>query len=230
MTATYNEAENIGSLIKDIFSLRKDCHILVVDDNSPDGTGSIVNKMMESDSRLHIIERPGKMGYGTAYIEGFLWALKRKNYEYIISMDSDYSHHPSYIEDMLHKIKTCDVVIGSRYIRGGDTVNWGLHRKVLSRSANIYSKMVLNIPVNDCTSGFRCYRREIVERIDFSKIKSNGYSFLEEILYCCKLLNASFGEVPIIFKDREMGKSKINKNEIFKAILMVPYLRITGRR
>ncbi len=224
ITATYNEAENIGPLINNILNLYNNCDILVVDDNSPDGTGSLVKKIMQSEQRVHLIERAGKMGYGSAYVEGFCWALKQ-HYQYVISMDSDFSHDPSHIKDMLDKITSYDVVIGSRYIPDGGTKNWGLHRKILSRTANIYAKLILNISVRDCTSGFRCYRREILEHIDFTNIESDGYSFLEEILYYCKCAQASFSEIPIIFKDREMGKSKINKNEIIKAILMVPRLR-----
>ncbi len=221
---TYNEAENIENLIYDILKINDICHILIIDDNSPDGTGAIVKKLMKSQDRVFIIERQEKMGYGTAYVEGFLWALSKK-YKYIVTMDSDYSHDPCHISEMLEEIKTYDVVIGSRYIPGGGTKNWGIHRKVLSRCANMYAKVVLNVSVNDCTSGFRCYKRHILEQIDFTTIRSDGYSFLEEILHYCKLFNASFSEVPIIFKDREFGKSKINKNEIIKAILILPCLR-----
>lgn len=230
ISAAYNEAENIEHLVSDILARYSTCDVLIIDDNSPDGTGALVKKMMQSDSRVNLIERPGKMGYGTAYIEGFCWALARRQYDTVITMDTDYSHDPRYIGPMLEKIRSADVVIGSRYIKGGGTINWGVHRQILSRSANIYAKIILNIPVHDCTSGFRCYRRSVLEKIDFPAIRSNGYSFLEEILYSCKLLGASFDEVPIIFKDREFGKSKINRNEIIKAILLVPCLRFKKKR
>lgn len=225
ITATYNESGNIARLIDELFHLRDNVHVLVVDDNSPDGTGGIVKKLMNTYQGLHLLARAGKLGYGTAYIEGFNWGLARKQYNNFVSMDADFSHLPSYIPHMLEQIKTADVVIGSRYVDGGGTKNWGMHRKILSRGANVYSRFILHIPVHDCTSGFRCYRREMLEKIDFSQISSNGYSFLEELLYFCKLKSASFYEIPIIFNDREFGKSKINKTEIIKAILKVPSLR-----
>ena len=227
--ATYNEADNIGVLIKEIVNNRKDADILVIDDNSPDGTSEIVENLQETYSVINLIKRSGKLGYGSAYQEGFNWASKYKNYKYLMTMDADFSHHPRYINEILELIKGKSIVIGSRYIEGGGIKNWGIHRKILSRGANLYSRCILNIPVTDCTSGFRCYRKEIIETIDFYTMTSNGYSFLEEVLYICKLKGASIGEVPIIFENRKYGKSKISKKEIFKAVIKVPQLRLKWR-
>lgn len=227
---TYNEADNIGLLIKEIFSNRNDADILVIDDNSPDGTTEIVERLEKTYSVINLIKRSAKLGYGSACQEGFNWALKYKNYKYLITMDADFSHHPKYINDILEGIEEKSIVIGSRYIEGGGIKNWGIHRKILSRGANLYSRCILDIPVSDCTSGFRCYRRELIEKIDFNAITSNGYSFLEEVLYICKLQGASIGEVPIVFENRKYGKSKINKKEIVKAIIKVPQLRLKWKK
>lgn len=230
ITATYNEADNIELLIKQILSNRNDVDILVIDDNSPDGTAEIVEKLQKIYSVINLIKRSAKLGYGSACQKGFRWALKYKNYKFFITMDADLSHDPKYISALLEMIKEKDVVIGSRYIKGGGVKNWGIHRKALSLGANLYSRYILNIPVTDCTSGFRCYRREVIEKIDFNTITSEGYSFLEEMLYICKLHNASMGEIPIVFENRKFGKSKINRKEILKAIAKVPQLRFKSNR
>ena len=230
ITATYNEAENIKHLINEIHKIGPNFNILVVDDNSPDGTGEIVAKLSKSNNTVHLLSRKGKLGYGSAFIEGFSWGLANKNFNYFISMDADFSHQPQHIKQMLEQLNSADVIIGSRYIPEGGTRNWGIHRKILSLGANIYSRLILNVSVNDCTSGFRCYKRHVLENIDLSKITSNGYSFLEEILYYCKLQNIVFKEIPIIFKNRKYGKSKINKNEIIKAIFKTPALRLFPKK
>jgi dolichol-phosphate mannosyltransferase len=226
---TYNEIANIERLTNEIITYRPDADILIIDDNSPDGTANLIEKMGGTHDQIRLIRRSGKMGYGSACQEGFKWALRCKNYKYIITMDADFSHHPKFINGMLQSLETQEkaVAIGSRYIEGGGVKNWGINRRILSRGANLYSRLILGIPVSDCTSGFRCYRRELIEDIDFSNIISDGYSFLEEILYICKLNGASIGEVPIIFENRRYGKSKINKKEIFKAMIKVPKLRIS---
>ena len=230
LIATYNEAENIELLISEIFRNRNDVDILVIDDNSPDGTAEIVRGLKESNPAINLVERPAKLGYGSAHQNGFKWALINEDYKYFITMDADFSHHPRYIDRLMDRIHDKTVVLGSRYIEGGGIKNWGINRRVLSRVANIYSRWILDIPVSDCTSGFRCYRRELIEKIDFSAITSDGYSFLEELLYVCKLQGASIGEVPIVFENRKYGKSKINKKEIFKAVVKVPQLRLKGKR
>ncbi|RJP56574.1 MAG: polyprenol monophosphomannose synthase [Candidatus Auribacter fodinae] len=226
--ATYNEADNISRLIDDIIALEAGIHILVVDDNSPDGTAECVTQCRKKyPDTVHLIKRSNERGYGSAFVAGFQWGLNQKQFTTFISMDADFSHLPRYIPVMLEKLNGADVVIGSRYIPGGKTKNWGLHRRILSRGANIYSRLLLHIPVNDCTSGFRCYRRSILENINLSGITSNGYSFLEEILYNCRRAGALFQEIPIEFIDRTYGTSKLSKKEIFKAILKVPKLRFS---
>jgi len=228
---TFNEIDNIERLMKRILTDRRDADILIIDDNSPDGTANVVEKMEEAYDEINLIRRSGKMGYGSACQEGFKWALAYENYRYMITMDADFSHDPKYISAMLESIETekKGVVIGSRYMEGGGVRNWGMYRRILSRGANLYSRLILGIPVSDCTSGFRCYRREFIRKIDFTRIISDGYSFLEEMLYLCKLNCASIGEIPIIFENRRHGQSKINKKEIFKAIVKVPKLRISYR-
>jgi len=230
ITATYNEAENIKNLISEIHKISPNFNVLVVDDNSPDGTGKIVADLSKTDKTVNLIKRKGKLGYGSAFIEAFSWGLANKNFDFFISMDADFSHHPRHINQILEQLNKADVIIGSRYIPEGGTRNWGIHRKILSYCANIYSRLILNVPVNDCTSGYRCYKRHVLENIDLSKITSNGYSFLEEILYYCKLQNISFKEIPIIFKNRKYGKSKINKNEIIKAIFKTPAMRLFPKK
>ncbi|MCB1194965.1 polyprenol monophosphomannose synthase [bacterium] len=224
ITATYNEAENIRRLITQILSISA-VDILVIDDNSPDGTAQIVCELKKSCPSVHLILRAGKQGYGSAFVEGFRWGLE-KGYQCIITMDADFSHDPVYISQMLTAVACAGVVIGSRYVDGGGTRNWGVHRKILSWAANIYSRIILSADVHDFTSGFRCYRREVLEQIDFAAITSNGYSFLEEILYECIRIGTTILEIPIIFTDRKYGKSKINKSEIFKAIIKLPVLRL----
>ncbi len=225
ITATYNEADNIECLINSLYKERSDIDILVVDDNSPDGTAQKVKDLTKTFAGLNIIERAGKLGYGSAFVEGFKWGLAKDQYDYFVSMDADFSHNPCYLNSLLSLAESTDVVIGSRYIPGGGTKNWGLHRRLLSKYANIYARIILNISIKDCTGGFRCYRKKVLEEIDFDSIISDGYSFVEELLYLCKIQGSEFGEVPIIFEDRQYGKSKINKKEIFKAIVKVPYLR-----
>lgn len=224
--ATYNEKNSIGKLLAEIISIVPGIHILVIDDNSPDGTAAQIKSMRKQYPTIHLIERSGKLGYGSAFLTGFTWGMQQSTYNFFISMDADFSHAPQYIPHLLKAASESDVAIGSRYIPGGGTKNWGVHRKILSRGANIYSCLILGIPVHDCTSGFRCYRRSILEKIDFSKITSDGYSFLEELLYYCHRAGARFCEKPIIFVDREHGRSKLSRKEIFKAILAVPLLRL----
>ena len=226
--ATYNEAQNINLLIDKIFSQTDNLFCLVVDDNSPDGTADLVEKLQTKyTDHLFLIKRSAKLGYGTAFIEAFKFGLNHpEHFDCFLTMDADFSHNPNYIPDFIKKITDSDIAIGSRYVKGGGTQNWGIHRKILSYGANIYSRVLLNIPVADCTSGFRAYRRDVIEKIDFEHIESNGYSFLEELLYYCFLNKFTIAETPIIFVDRKLGQSKINRKEIFKAIVKVFKLRL----
>lgn len=226
---TYNEAENIAELISQLLALPIEANIIVVDDNSPDGTGAIVDELRATNTRVHIIHRPKKLGLGTAHIAGIQYALA-ENAEYILTMDADFSHHPKYIPAMLALAQTHHVTIGSRYVPGGGVENWGIHRRFLSATANRAARIGLGLKVHDCTAGFRCYRREVLLKLDLDAIFSNGYSFLLEMAYKCQRLRCSFGETPIIFTNRALGTSKISQNEIFKAMYTVLRLGLTRPR
>jgi len=214
---TYNEKENIEAIIRKVFSLKKDFHILIIEDNSPDGTGDIVKGLMkEFPGQLHIEERKGKLGLGTAYIHGFKWALSR-DYEYIFEMDADFSHNPADLERLYHAtaIEGNDLAIGSRYITGVNVVNWPMGRVLMSYYASAYVRLILGIGIRDTTAGFKCYRRKVLEAIDFSQIKFTGYAFQIEMKYTAFKLGFVIKEVPIIFTDRTKGTSKMSSG-IFK--------------
>jgi len=217
---TYNERENIALLIDAIVSLSLDIRVIVVDDNSPDGTGDLLDEKAVTMPALHVIHRPGKMGLGTAHIAGFKSALGM-DVECILTMDADFSHHPRYIPDLLAAAQNADIVIGSRYVPGGGTVNCGPNRTLLSRMANLSARTVLGLRATDCTAGFRCYRREVLEHAPLDAIFSNGYSFLIEMLYKCQRLGYRVAEVPIVFENRQRGSSKISKSEIMRAAYTV---------
>ncbi len=224
---TYNEANNIRHLVERILSQNLDMHIIIVDDNSPDRTGEIAEQLrIRFKPRVHVIHRPGKLGLGSAYITGFNYALKNLKPEYILTMDADFSHDPDRIPDFVRKMEEgYDVVVGSRYIHGGG-VEWQFYRKILSRGANLFAKTVLGFSVHDLTGGFRCYRREALEKINLSEINSDGFSFMEEFLYLCKKANCRITEIPIFFRERQKGKSKLSKVEMVKFFLTVLRLRI----
>ncbi len=214
---TYNEKENIEKMVRKVFSLPHDFHLLIVDDGSPDGTAAIVKGLMgEFEGRLHIQERTGKLGLGTAYIHGFKWALQRE-YQYVFEMDADFSHNP---DDLLRLREAChekgaDVAVGSRYVRGGKVKNWPIGRILMSYFASVYVRMVLWLRVKDTTAGFKCYRRKVLETIDLDQVRFVGYAFQIEMKYKAKKLGFKLAEVPITFIDREEGVSKMSKG-IFK--------------
>jgi dolichol-phosphate mannosyltransferase len=218
---TYNEKENIESLVTQLLALPVGLKVIVVDDNSPDGTGDIADRLAEEDEgRVSVIHRAGKLGLGTAYIAGFKHALA-DGADLVCSMDADFSHNPRYIPDMLAKVEQgCGLVIGSRYVRGGGS-NHGVIRKVFSWGANTITRVMLGLHAHDTTAGFRCYRREVLESLDLDSIKSSGYSFLFEMLYNVERRGWKVGEVPIFFEDRRLGASKVSKGEIAKALLAV---------
>lgn len=224
---TYNESENIGKLLDDIFSRYPEkLDVLVIDDNSPDGTAGLVKKKQQKNKRLFLRERPGKMGLGTAYIDGFRYALMH-GYERIMEMDADYSHDPEVIGIMLEEALTTDLVIGSRYI--GNTVNvvnWPLGRLVLSKMASIYTRFVTGIPISDPTSGYKCFRADVLRAVDLNSVKSQGYSFQIEMNFRIWKKGFTIGEVPIIFIDRAVGKSKMTKKNIFEAVWVVWWLKV----
>jgi len=224
---TYNEKENIASLVEAIVALPVAASVIVVDDNSPDGTGRLVDEMAAANRAIRPLHRPAKLGLGTAHIAGMRKALA-DGADLIVTMDADFSHHPRYIPDLVAAIANLDLCIGSRYVRGGGTENCTLPRRVLSEGANTFARVMLGLHAHDCTAGFRCYRREVLSRVPLDSIFSDGYSFLVEMLYLCQGLGARVGEVPIIFENRRRGKSKISRKEIAAAMYTV--LRLSARR
>jgi dolichol-phosphate mannosyltransferase len=222
---TYNELENIRLLIPDLLGRYNDLDILVVDDSSPDGTGNFVQELAKSNDRIKLIVRGKKMGLGTAYTEGFKYALKN-DYEYIFEMDADYSHDPKEINNFLKATKEYDLVLGSRYIKGVNVVNWPMRRLLLSYFANIYTRLITGIPIMDATGGYKCFRRKVLESIDFDDVKSNGYAFQIEITFKVWRKGFKIGEIPIVFVDRTMGHSKMSKKIVREAVFMVWKLRL----
>lgn len=224
---TYNEKDNIINIINAILEVKNDMHVLVVDDNSPDGTANLVKDFAQTNSNIHIIVRAGKMGLGTAYCEGFAWALEN-GYEAIMEMDADFSHDPKEIPNFMEAIKEYDLVIGSRYSVGVNVVNWPLRRLILSYGANIYARFITGIPVHDATGGFKCFRAEALRKIDLTRIKSNGYGFQIEMNFKLWKKGARIKEIPIIFIDRRSGVSKMNKKIIYEALFLVWKLKIAS--
>jgi len=224
---TYNERENIVLLIPELLALPVEVHVLVVDDNSPDSTGLIAEEMSAKNPRVSAVHRSSKLGLGTAYIAGFKQALAAGS-DRILTMDADYSHHPRYIPAMIERSQTADLVIGSRYVRGGGAVDSPAMRRLLSYGANAFAKIMLGLKAMDCTAGFRCYRRQVLESIDLDSIFSNGYSFLIEMLYQVQRRGWKVSEVPIQFMDRRLGASKISRDEISRALYTV--LRLSAAR
>lgn len=210
---TYNEAENIGRLIKTIQGIWHDLDIVVVDDGSPDGTGDLAAAF----EGVHVVRRSGKLGLGTAYVAGFRYAID-KGYARIGGMDADFSHDPAVLPALFALLDDFDVGIGARYVPGGGTRNWGLHRQFLSRSANAFARFMLRFSAHDVTSGYRSYRREVLESIDLDALASHGYSFLVELLYRCVQHGFSVGETPIIFEDRAEGASKMSIKEVWGGV------------
>lgn len=224
---SYNEAENVLPLTADVLSRDPRLEVLVVDDNSPDGTADLVAEAKAKEPRLHLLRRPGKLGLGSAYLAGFREALDR-GADLVLTMDCDYSHHPRYLPAMLSAMDDADMVIGSRYVPGGGVENWALRRRILSRFANFYTRVLLRLPVRDCTAGFRCYRRDVLLRVDPFEIRSSGYSFLEEMVWRVHRHGFRIREIPIVFEDRTRGDSKIDSSEIYRAAWHV--LRTALRR
>jgi len=222
---TYNERDNIDTLIADVLALPVDVSVIVVDDNSPDGTGQTAEEWAAREGRVQVIHRAGKLGLGTAYVAGFRRALAN-GFDRIMTMDADFSHHPRYIPAMIGLSRECDLVIGSRYVTGGGTLHCSLKRRALSRGANTFARLMLGLRATDCTAGFRCYRREVFASIDLDTIFSNGYSFLIEMLYRVQRKGWTIGEVPIVFEDRRFGTSKISRQEVYRA--MVTVLRLSA--
>jgi dolichol-phosphate mannosyltransferase len=222
---TYNERENIEAMVPAVLEKDPSLDILIVDDNSPDGTGRIADSMSQADQRIFVLHRQSKAGLGTAYISGFKFALEKK-YDLVFEMDCDFSHDPKYIPDFLRAAQEADLVLGSRYISGVNVVNWPISRLLLSYYANVYSRIVTGLPVRDATGGFKCFRRQVLESIDLDRVKSNGYSFQIEMSFRAWKRGFRIKEIPIVFEDRKVGQSKMSKSIVREAIWMVWRLRI----
>lgn len=223
---TYNEAENISRIIPEVLKQGELFDILVVDDNSPDGTAQIVKRLQnELGDRLHLLERQGKMGLGTAYVAGFKYALE-SNYDYIMEMDADFSHNPAMLPQFIEAIEEADLVLGSRYVNGVNVINWPLRRLLLSYGASMYTRCITGLRVKDPTGGFKCFRRQVLEAIDLDKVRSNGYSFQVEMSFRAWAKGFKIKEIPIVFTDRVGGKSKMSSKIVREAIWMVWMLKI----
>jgi len=221
---TYNERDNIGPLLERLLALPFGLHMLVVDDGSPDGTAECVKSLQARSDRVHLLERPGKMGLGSAYRDGFRYALER-GAEYIFEMDADFSHDPDAIGGFLEHADDYDVVLGSRYLHGVTVVNWPLSRLILSYSANVYTRVITGLPLRDATGGFKCFRRRALQAVRLERVKSDGYAFQIEMSFKCWKKGFRIKEIPILFVDRRAGVSKMNRRIVWEAAWMVWRLR-----
>jgi len=226
---TYNERENLPRLVPAILEQGDSFSVLVVDDNSPDGTGAIADELAAGNPRVSVLHRDGKRGLGTAYVAGFKWALEH-GFDYVFEMDADFSHDPADLPRLLDGARQGDCAIGSRWVPGGGTVNWSLLRTLISRGGSVYAKLILGVPVNDLTSGFKCFAAYVLRELDLDSIHSNGYGFQVEVNYRCHRLGFRITEVPIKFVDRRVGKSKMNAGIVVEAASMVWKLRLSGER
>lgn len=222
---TFNEKDNIERLVQEILK-QNDCfHVIIVDDNSPDGTGVLADRLASANDRVRVIHRKEKLGLGSAYRDGFRYALE-SGAEVIIEMDADFSHDPVNLNRFLEKLEEFDFVVGSRYMNGVSVVNWPIRRLMLSYCANVYTRLITGLKISDCTSGFKCFRRNVIEAVNLDTIKSDGYSFQIEMKYRCVEQGFKAGEIPIIFIDRHSGTSKMSKRIVREAIVMVWKLRL----
>jgi dolichol-phosphate mannosyltransferase len=222
---TYNERDNIEKIVHAVLPMDPRIHVLIVDDNSPDGTGDLADKLASQEIRVNVLHREKKEGLGRAYIAGFKWAIEHK-FDFIFEMDADFSHGPEYLRDFLREIQNHDLVIGSRYISGVNVINWPMSRLLLSYYANAYTRVITGLPLRDATGGFKCFRREVLEAIDLDDIRSSGYSFQIEMSMRAWKKKFRIKEIPIIFVDRIAGTSKMSKRIVREAIWMVWLLRI----
>jgi len=223
---TYNEAPNLAGLLPQVLAQDPRIDVLVVDDNSEDGTGRIADELARSDARIHVLHREGKLGLGTAYRAGFRWGLER-GYDYLFEMDADFSHDPAHLKEFLKAVEGADLVLGSRYLGGKVTVvNWPMGRLMLSYCANIYARWLTGLRIWDLTGGFKCFRRRVLEAIDLEQVRSNGYAFQIEMSVRAWRKGFKLAEIPIVFVDRTEGQSKMNKAIVREAVWMVPRLRL----
>jgi dolichol-phosphate mannosyltransferase len=222
---TYDERENLVELLGRIFAQNLPTEVLIVDDNSPDGTGILAGEIAAADPRVHVMHRAGKMGLGSAYVAGFRWALDR-DYDAVFEMDADFSHNPDSLGEFLRELEKADLVLGSRYLHGVTVVNWPLSRLILSYSANVYSRIITGMRVKDLTGGYKCFRRQVLEAIDWSRVGSDGYAFQIEITFKAWRKGFRIKEIPIMFVDRRAGSSKMSRKIVREAVWMVWRLRL----
>lgn len=226
---TYNERENLEALLEGLWSHCPEAHVLLVDDGSPDGTGNLADVIARSEPRLQVLHRAAKSGLGTAYVEGFRIALAQE-YELVVEMDADLSHRPEDLPRLLEGALHADLVIGSRNIRGGSVVGWSALRRAISRGGSLYTRLILGLPVHDCTSGFKCFRRDALLTLDLAQLRSNGYGFQVEVNHLCHRAGLRIVEVPITFPDRTRGHSKMSSRIVLEAMLVVLGLRLRSRQ
>jgi dolichol-phosphate mannosyltransferase len=227
---TYNERDNVERVVDEFLEPVPGSELLFVDDNSPDGTGRRLDELAEADPRVHVVHRPGKLGLGSAYVAGFRWGLAH-GYDVLLEMDADFSHDPKYLPSLVERARTgADMVVGSRYAPGGGTENWGLARQMISRFGGLYARTVLGVPIRDMTAGFICYRRETLERIDLGAVRSNGYSFQIEMKYRVLQAGMRVEEIPIVFVDRRVGRSKMSRAIVAEALVVCWRLRFERAR
>jgi dolichol-phosphate mannosyltransferase len=214
---TYNEADNVGPITEAILAATPEVDVLVIDDNSPDGTGKLADAIAAREPRVQVLHRAGKEGLGKAYLAGFDWALRR-GYDLVLEMDADFSHDPKYLPAMLAAAGEADLVLGSRNVPGGGTVNWGVGRKIISRGGSLYARTILGIPIRDLTGGFKCFHREVLEAIDLPSVECSGYAFQIELTYRALRKGFRVKEIPIVFVDRRVGQSKMSRRIVLEAL------------
>jgi dolichol-phosphate mannosyltransferase len=224
---TYDERENLAPMVEAILAAVPAVDVLVIDDNSPDGTGRLADQIAAREPRVQVLHRAGKEGLGRAYLAGFAWALAR-DYGLVLEMDCDFSHDPRYLPGMLAAAEEADLVLGSRYVEGGGTVNWGLLRKLISRGGSLYARTILGLRVRDLTGGFKCFRREVLEAIDLPSVECTGYAFQIELTYRAARRGFKVREIPIVFADRRVGHSKMSRRIVLEAIRKVWSIRLSG--
>jgi dolichol-phosphate mannosyltransferase len=225
---TYNERDNLLQIVDAVLAELPAAHVLVVDDNSPDGTGALADEIAADKASVHVLHRPGKQGLGTAYVAGFKWALAR-DYQFLFEMDCDFSHDPKYLPEMLRCARAgADLVLGSRYVDGGGTVNWGPMRKFISRGGSLYARTILGVGVRDLTGGFKCFRRHVLEALDLDTVSAQGYGFQIEMTFRALRRGFRVEEIPITFVDRRVGQSKMSKKIFLEALTLVWKLRFQG--
>ena len=224
---TYDERENLVPVLEAILRAAPEVDVLVIDDNSPDGTGKLADEVAARDPRVKVLHRPGKQGLGKAYLAGFAWALAR-DYRYVLEMDADFSHDPKRLPALLAAVREDDLALGSRYVPGGGTVGWGLVRRIISKGGSLYARLILGIPVRDLTGGFKCFRREVLEAIDLPTVECTGYAFQIELTYRALRRGFRVREVPIVFEDRRVGRSKMSSRIVIEALRKVWSIRFSG--